>query len=176
MKLTIREELTTDYTRVENTTQEAFKTAKHTDHTEHLLVKRLRTGTSFIKELSLVAEIDNEIIGSLLLTKAKIINETAEYETLALAPVSIIPQFQDKGIGSTLISIALEKATNLGFSSVIILGHPEYYPRFGFVPCSKFGIKAPFEVPDEAFMAKELQPNSLKNITGTVTYAKEFLL
>lgn len=174
MEINIREELEKDYEVVERLTEEAFKSAEHSDGTEHLLVNRLRKSDGFIKELSLVAEDNRKVIAHLMLTKAKINNGDMSVETLALAPVSVIPEYQGKGIGSKLINVALESARRLGYKSVIVLGHDKYYPKFGFVPASKYGIKAPFDVPDEAFMVKELNDGSLIGVSGIVEYAKEF--
>ena len=109
-----------------------------------------------------------------MLTKLLIENEGSKYDSLALAPVSVVPEHQNKGIGSELISESLKIAKELGFKSVIVLGHDKYYPRFGFKPASTWGIKAPFDVPDEAFMALELEDGSLEDISGTVVYSKEF--
>ena len=174
MEINIREELEKDYEVVERLTEEAFKNAVHSDGTEHLLVNRLRKSDDFIKELSLVAEDNGKVIAHLMLTKAKINNGDMSVETLALAPVSVIPEYQGKGIGSKLINVALESARRLGYKSVIVLGHDKYYPKFGFVPASKYEIKAPFDVPDEAFMVKELNDGSLIGVSGIVEYAKEF--
>ena len=165
MEINIREELEKDYEVVERLTEEAFKSAEHSDGTEHLLVNRLRKSDDFIKELSLVAEDNRKVIAHLMLTKAKINNGDMSVETLALAPVSVIPEYQGKGIGSKLINIALESARRLGYKSVIVLGHDKYYPKFGFVPASKYEIKAPFDVPDEAFMVKELNDGSLIGVS-----------
>ena len=77
-------------------------------------------------------------------------------------------------VGSKLIEYGIKAAKKAGYTSIIVLGHPGYYPRFGFVPASTFGIKPPFEVPDTAFMALELLPNSLKGKQGTVKYPKEY--
>ncbi|WP_262429174.1 GNAT family N-acetyltransferase [Paratissierella segnis] len=93
---------------------------------------------------------------------------------MALAPVSVLPEYQDRGIGTNLINKSINIAKKLGYKSVIVLGHENYYPRFGFKPASKWGIKAPFDVPDESFMALELNDGSLDGVTGTVVYAKEF--
>lgn len=174
MEINIREELEKDYVVVERLTEEAFKSAEHSDGTEHLLVGRLRKSDGFIKELSLVAEDNGEIIAHLMLTKARINGADKSVETLALAPVSVLPEYQGKGVGTNLINVALESARKLGYKSVIVLGHDKYYPKFGFVSASKHGIKAPFDVPDEAFMVKELNDGNLIGVSGTVEYAKEF--
>lgn len=108
-----------------------------------------------------------------MLTKLYIENDENKYDSLALAPVSVLPEYQNKGIGSKLIRESLNIAKELGFKSVIALGHDKYYPRFGFKPASTWGIKASFPVPDEAFMALELEVGGLDGVTETVIYSKE---
>ncbi|QAT62933.1 N-acetyltransferase [Acidilutibacter cellobiosedens] len=174
MNIIIRQETEKDYKLSETVVEKAFKNAEHTDHKEHLLVAKLRKGGAFIPELSLVAELDGEIVGHIMLTKLLIENEGSKYDSLALAPVSVVPEHQNKGIGSALISESLKIAKEIGFKSVIVLGHDKYYPRFGFKPASTWGIKAPFDVPDEFFMALELGDGALEDISGTVVYSKEF--
>ncbi len=170
----IRQEADKDYKRTEELVEKAFLNARYTDHKEHLLVAKLRESDTFVLELSLVAEIAGEIVGHLMLTKVLIKNDAKEAVSLALGPVSVLPELQNKGIGSQLILASLPIARKLGYTSVILLGHADYYPRFGFKPASLWGIKAPFAVPDEAFMALELENDSLKDVSGTVVHAKEF--
>ncbi|WP_372642078.1 GNAT family N-acetyltransferase [Ancylomarina sp.] len=138
------------------------------------LIVKLRKTKNFIKDLSLVACMGNEIIGHILFSKIVIKNDTKEFESLALAPMAVIPEFQGLGIGSQLIKKGLEKATKLGYESVIVLGHENYYPRFDFAPASQFQILCPFEVPDASFMAMELKKGSLDGVSGCVVYPKEF--
>ncbi|MCZ4693235.1 N-acetyltransferase [Ancylomarina euxinus] len=138
------------------------------------LIVKLRKKKSFIKDLSLVACMGNEIIGHILFSKITIKNDTEEFESLALAPMSVIPEFQGLGIGSQLIKKGLEKAAKLGYESVIVLGHENYYPRFNFTPASRFQISCPFEVPDASFMALELKKESLGSVSGCVIYPNEF--
>lgn len=174
MAVIVRQESKKDYTETKAVVEEAFKKEEHTDHTEHFLVEKLRKSEGFIPELSLVAEEHNKIVGHVLLTKNTIQSETTQFESLALAPVSVLPDYQNQGSGSKLILEVLSKARELGYESVIVLGHDQYYPRFGFKPASAFGIKAPFEVPDEAFMALELEEGSLENVSGEVVYSEPF--
>lgn len=142
---------------------------------EARLVEALRLNSEvFVPELSLVALIDDKIVGHILFTKIKIIDGAQQTACLALAPVAVSPDFQKQGIGSQLIKHGLLKAKALGYTAVIVLGHEHYYPKFGFLPASKYGIKCPFEVPDEVFMALELVEGGLKGVHGTVKYPKEF--
>ncbi|WP_339226212.1 N-acetyltransferase [Oceanobacillus sp. FSL K6-2867] len=176
MNLIIEQEQDTDYELTEVVVKTAFEHAEHSDKNEHKLVSRLRKSDAFIPALSLVAkeQDSNKILGHILLSEITIRNDHQSAESLALAPVSVLPEYQGKGMGRQLISEALNKARKLGYSSVIVLGHPEYYPKFGFKKASLWGIKAPFEVPDEAFMAIELSENSLCHISGVVEYSKAF--
>lgn len=173
--MNIRKEEKKDYKKVFSLIENAFKHEIYTDHKEQYLVERLRKSASFIPELSLVAEIDEEIVGYILLTKIKIINDTLHSsESLALAPVAVLKRFQGNGIGGQLILEAHRKSKELGFKSVILLGHEKYYPKFGYEMTKKYGIKLPFDVPDENCMLIELTENALKDVSGTVEYPKEF--
>ena len=97
-----------------------------------------------------------------------------KFESLALAPIAVRPEFQQKGIGGQLIKSGLNKARELKYKSVIVLGHKHYYPKFGFEPVDKWNIKAPFDVPADFFMGLELVKDGLKGVSGTVRYPKEF--
>ncbi|KGX92021.1 GCN5 family N-acetyltransferase [Pontibacillus halophilus JSM 076056 = DSM 19796] len=175
MNITIRQETPQDMSRIEEVIKHAFLKEPLSDQNEHHLVRAIRQCDGFIPELSLVALDETEtIVGHLLLSKINIVKRDHAVDSLALAPVSIIPEYQRKGIGSMLIREALQRATTLGYSSVIVLGHEDYYPRFGFKPASHWGIKAPFDVPDESFMALPLNGHSLDNIQGVVHYPEAF--
>ncbi|MFD2211627.1 GNAT family N-acetyltransferase [Virgibacillus halophilus] len=176
MKFVIRQERESDYKLTEKVVKIAFASADQSDHNEHKLVSRIRQSDVFIPELSLVAinKDTNEILGHILLSKVLIVNGNQKTGSLALAPVSVLPNYQNKGVGRALILRALEKAGELGFRSVIVLGHPEYYPKFGFRKSSLWQIKAPFEVPEEALMAIELQKGSLDNVSGVIQYPNVF--
>ena len=174
MALRIRQETEQDYQVSEQVIEKAFAEAEYSDHTEHLLVANLRKSDVFVPQLSLVAEDEGEIVGHILLTKLIIKDGEEGHESLALAPVSVLPRHQKKGVGSALIRKSIEIARHLGFRSVIVLGYDTYYPRFGFKPAHLWGIKAPFDVSKEAFMALELMDGSLDQVKGTVVYPKVF--
>lgn len=175
MKSVIRQEVKEDYPAVFQLIENAFKNEDYSDHTEHFLVERLRKSSSFIPELSLVAIYNEEVIGHILLTKITIQNSEQSFDSLALAPVSVLPEYQQRGIGGDLIRTAHQVARNLGHQSILLIGHQTYYPKFGYQKAHTFGITVPFEVPKENCMAIELTKDGLKNVTGNVNYPKEFM-
>ncbi|GAA1533579.1 N-acetyltransferase [Dactylosporangium maewongense] len=143
----------------------AFPTAEEAD-----LVDALRADPAWIDGLSVVAAgEDGEAVGYALLTRCHIGGEPA----LALAPCSVLPRVQRQGAGSAAIRAALDAARAMGEQTVVVLGHAEYYPRFGFGRASQFGIRAPFDVPDEALMAMALR-DGVEVPSGTIAYAPPF--
>ena len=170
----VRKEEKKDYDQVFKLIEQAFENEEYSDHREQFLVERLRHSENFVPDLSLVFEMNGLIVGYILLTKIKINNSTSSYDSLALAPVAVLPNYQGNGIGGHLIEFAHQKAKELGFESVILLGHPTYYPKFGYRKASEFDIQLPFDVPDENCMAIELVIDALKNVNGMVEYPKEF--
>ena len=174
MNIFIRQEKKEDHQEVLKIIKTAFANVEISDHSEHLLVEKLRGSNAFIPELSIVAEYQNELIGHVLLTKIKIKNDLNTFDSLALAPISVLPKFQSKGVGTLLMSEAHKIAKNLGHQSVVLLGHQDYYPRFGYEPTSKYGITLPFEAPEENCMVIALTKEGLQGVTGMVEYAKAF--
>jgi predicted N-acetyltransferase YhbS len=128
MSILIRQEQPADYPAVFALVEQAFRDLKISDHTEQYLVERLRKSDAFIPELSLVAEDNGKIVGHILLTKLKIQNGQQEFESLSLAPVAVLPEYQRQGIGAMLIEEAHRVAKSLGYTSVILVGHENYYP------------------------------------------------
>ncbi len=174
MEIKLRQENENDYKSVFQLIEKAFEKEEYSDHKEQFLVERLRKSDAFIPELSIVAEVENKIVGHILFTKLEIKNESQSFQSLALAPVSVLPEFQGKGIGSKLILYGHEVAKKLGYKSVILLGHQDYYPRFGYELCEKYNIKMPFDVPAENCMVISLTENGLSGINGNVVYPSTF--
>lgn len=167
--INIRSEKPQDYEQVFELTRLAFEKAEHTDGDEHYLLGRLRKCEAFIPELSLVAEKDGVIVGHIMFTKLKAGSKTL----LTLAPVSVLPNCQGEGIGAMLIKEGHKIAQALGYEYSVLIGHPTYYPRFGYENAANFGIKAPFELPEGVFMAFNLQGKNTM-INATIEYPKEF--
>lgn len=170
MHIEIRKEIESDFTAVHEVIAAAFG-----QQNEANLVHLLRLNDAFIPELSLVAIQHNKIVGHVLFTEIKIIDDKgAVFKSIALAPVSVAPDWQKQGIGIRLIRAGLDIAKEMGYQSVIVLGHEHYYPKFGFVPAAKWQIKPPFEVPVNVFMALELRDFGLSGVSGIVQYPQEF--
>lgn len=144
----------------------AFPTADEAD-----LVDALRADPqAWIDGLSWLAiDQDGTVVGHALLTRCHIDDAPA----LALAPCAVLPSHQRTGAGSAAIRAALEAARARGENLVVVLGHADYYPRFGFVPASRFGIRAPFDVPDETMMALALD-DAVPVPQGTIRYPAAF--
>ncbi len=174
MAISLRQETDTDYEAVFKVIEEAFSEVVDSDNKEHFLVERLRNSEAFIPELSIIAESDGSIIGHILLTRIQITNDDESFSSLALAPVSVLPAFQKKGIGGQLIVEAHKIAKSLGHQSIVLLGHESYYPKFGYELASKYNITIPFEAPEENCLVIKLVRDGLNGVSGAVEYAKEF--
>ncbi len=123
--------------------------------------------------VSLVAEDQGNVVGHIMFSPV-VLSGNPDLKVMGLAPMAVAPEHQRKGIGSALVRAGLEQCRLLGFVAVVVLGHPEYYPRFGFSPSSRFGIDSDYEVPEEVFMAMELEPEALSGKTGRVKYHHAF--
>ncbi len=122
---------------------------------------------------SLVAEDNGTVVGHIMFSPVSLSGHPG-LKVMGLAPMAVAPEHQRKGIGSALVRAGLEQCKQLGVVAVVVLGHPEYYPRFGFSPASRFGIDCEYEVPAEVFMAMELQREALSEKAGRVKYHAAF--
>ena len=175
MNITIRQEQENDRTSVLHLVEKAFANVQESDHREQFLVERLHLSETYVPPLSLVAETaEKQIVGYILLTEVKIHNGIQSATSLSVAPLAVLPEFQHKGIGGMLIQEAHHRAALLGYGTAVILGHKEYYPRFGYRKAIDLGIEFPFEVPHEYCMVVELIPGAAEGVKGMVCYPAAF--
>ena len=135
-------------------------------------MEALRSAPEFVPELALVAERERAVVGHVLFSR--VLSGTVADRALGLGPIAVQPTLQRQGIGGQLIRAGLEAAAALGFDAVVLIGHPAYYPRFGFVPGSRFGLRTTYDVPDDVWMARPLRPGGLENLAGEVRYSPAF--
>lgn len=164
----IRPETIEEYTIISEVNKLAFGREN-----EARLVENIRRSANFNPKLSLVAIKNEKVVGHLLFSPIIIQTLKGDIPALALAPLAIRPEFQNQGIGSEIVKRGLDECQSLGHKVVIVIGHPNYYNRFGFSPATK-GLEAPFLVPNEAFMILELIPGTLAGISGMVKYPPVF--
>lgn len=169
MKTLIRPERVEDYGVIAEVNRLAFG-----QENEARLVEAIRAAPEFDSALSLVAIRNDRIVGHILFSRIAIESEWESHPALALAPMAVLPKYQRQGIGSDLVRTGLDTCRRLEHGVVVVLGHPEYYPRFGFERASTFDIEAPFEVPDEAFMAFALKAGKLEGTRGVIRYPLAF--
>lgn len=133
---------------------------------EHLIIHNLRNTPAFVKELDFVACDADKIVGAVICPKSKITNEQNQEFTVLSMIVGVLPDYQKKGIGSTLINKVINQARRLGFIGMVIFGSPDYYPRFGFRNAKEYGIQTSDGENLDPFMALELSENSLRGVQG----------
>lgn len=167
--IVIRPEKPEDIADISSVTRLAFESEEEVD-----LIAAIRNSEFFIPELSLVAKDNRKTIGHILFSPIKIITETGEVPALSLAPMAVLPEYQRQGVGSQLLKEGLKVAVRLGHTIIVVIGHPGYYPRFGFRQAREYGLEIPFEVPDDAFLALELESGALDAGSGVVEYSPPF--
>ena len=162
MMLNIRNERESDYKNVEDITRKAFYNVYVPGCMEHYLVHIMRGHEDFIPELDFVIEVDGQIVGNIMYTKAKLTDEAgAEKEIVTFGPVSILPKYQRKGYRKMLIEHSLKRAAELGYEAVVIMGSPANYVGSGFQCCRKYNICVEKENYPAAMLVKELKPGAL---------------
>jgi putative acetyltransferase len=166
--LTVRPEIPEDIDSIRHVNEQAFGQKEEAE-----IVDKLRNRAALT--VSLVAVQENEIVGHIAFSLAAIESEPLSFEAAVLAPMAVLPAYQKQGIGGQLILAGLEECRILGCKVVVVLGHPTYYTRFGFVPAKPKGITCEFEVPEEAFMVLELREEALTGRSGMVKFQSEFL-
>jgi len=171
--INIRLETSFDWYEVESLTRKAFwnffDKEKQTICDEHLLVYRLRQTSAFVPELNFIAEIaqTGQIIGHIIYSKSRVISAGGiDNEVLTFGPISVLPEYQKQGIGGALLRHSLDIAKEMGYCAVLIFGHVEYYPRFGFKPAAEFDIITSEGKSFDSFMVLPLYEGALDGISG----------
>ena len=160
----IRQEQSTDIDGIYAVNCQAFES-----DAEARLVNHLRDAN--IEFISFVAEEDDQIIGHILFTPVEL---DSKIKLAGLGPMAVLPGWQNKGIGTQLVNEGLRACALADYDAVVVLGHPNYYPRFGFLPAASFDITSEYDVPADVFMLKELKPHALQGVAGVVRYHPAF--
>lgn len=162
----IRFEELKDHNAVWSVNEAAFETSAEANLVNLLRAKKLA-------RISLVAELSGSVVGHILFSQIQLSGKI-DCRIMGLGPMAILPTYQRQGIGSALVWEGLKRCTDSGFGAVVVLGHPGFYPRFGFMPGSRFGLSSGYDVPDDVFMAVELQPGYLQGVSGRIYYDEAF--
>ncbi|HEX2223262.1 MAG TPA: N-acetyltransferase [Thermoanaerobaculia bacterium] len=165
--MTIRTETSADAAAIHEVNQLAFGQPD-----EAVLVDRLREQGA--AEVSLVAEAEGEIVGHILFSPVVVHDPAFTGSAVGLAPMAVRPGWQRRGIGGALIREGLRRCAEAGHGAVVVLGHAEYYPRFGFRPAHEWGLRCEYPVPPEVFQAQELRPGAFTGAPALVTYHPAF--
>lgn len=165
--LIVRNEKPEDFAAIHEVNEKAFG-----QPAEANLVAALRANGHVT--LSLVAAQDDNVVGHILFSPVTIESDEKILTALGLAPMAVLPEHQNQGIGSKLVRAGLDECRKALHDIVVVLGHPEFYPRFGFTPASRYGIKSEYDVRDEVFMIMELREGALLGCSGIVKYLPEF--
>lgn len=163
----IRKEQQADQKAVWRINAEAFET-----QAEANLVDALRAAGDPL--ISLVAEEEGGIVGHIMFSRVTLSGCENSLDLMGLAPMAVVPERQNQGVGSALVEAGLAACRERGIEAVVVLGHPGFYPKFGFAPAVEFGVKSEYDVPDEVFMIIELEEDALKEKTGTIAYHAVF--
>ncbi len=172
--LIIRQENEKDYFEVEYMTKKAFWNKYVPGCNEHYLVHKIRESEDYIPELSRIAEIDGEIVGTIMYSKAYVTDGINKIEVLTFGPLCVEPSYQNKGIGGVLLDTTMELARKAGYKAIIIFGEPGYYPKHGFKTCDNFNITTRDSKNFDAFMGIELVKDGLKGVQGKFYESKVF--
>lgn len=165
--MTIRNEKPGDIDKIWHIHVKAFGTAVEAD-----LVNTLRD--SGIPCISLVYEQNSQPVGHIMFTPVELTGDTSGLKLMGLAPMAVIPRYQNSGIGSSLVEAGIERCKAEGYDAIAVLGHPEFYSRFGFVPSVEYRITSGYDVPPGVFMILELAENALVGKHGTIKYHNAF--
>ena len=162
----VRSETDADRAAIRAVNEAAFGSSLEADIVDALRSKRLEL-------VSLVAERDGVVLGHILFSPVSL-HKHGELKLMGLGPMAVLPRYQREGIGSTLVREGLIRCRQLGVHAVVVVGHPQYYPRFGFAAASRYGVRCEYDVPDDVFMLLELARGALSRASGLVSYDQAF--
>ena len=163
----VRHEVAEDRAAIRRVNELAFGRSNEAD-----LVDALREVA--LPHISLVALIDGQVTGHIFFSPVSIESDEDSITAMGLAPMSVLPDHQNQGIGTLLVREGLKECRRIGYSIVVVVGHPKYYPRFGFEPAGPKGLRSEYDVPEEVFMVAELTEGALAGRRGLVKYHPEF--
>lgn len=170
----IRMETEDDFYNVELMTQHAFWNKHHLGCDEHYLVHKLRKDKDYIPELSRIALKDGEVIGCIMYSKARVVDEAVTHDIITFGPLCVDPKWQGTGVGELLLRETMKLAANKGYKGIVIFGEPDYYPLRGFKTCDNFNITTADGKNFDAFMGIELGEDSMKGIKGKFYESETF--
>ena len=169
MNIKIRHENKSEYRIVENIAREAFWNLYFPGCDEHLIVNKIRKSPDFIKELSFIIEVNDEIAGAIFYTHSKIVSkDNIEYPTISFGPVFILPKYHRQGLGRMLISHSIEKAKELGYKAILTLGYEYHYSPYGFIGGKNYNISMPDGNFYKGLLVLPLYEGALNNISGSL--------
>ena len=174
MEIILRQEKEKDYRIVEELTREAFWNIHEPGCDTNLLIHNLRKSKGFIKDLDYLAIFENKIVGNIVYMEAKVFNNDSENTVLTFGPLSVLPEYQNKGIGGKLIKYTIKVSKKMGYKGIMIYGDPGYYKRFGFKESKEFNITNKEKKFPAALLVLELYPNALKRIEGIFDEGKVY--
>ena len=162
----IRPETEADRSAVRAVNEAAFETSAEADLVDALRAKG-------VEVISLVADIDGAVVGHILFSPVSLSGQS-QLNVMGLGPMAVVPLHQREGIGSALVREGLKRCKQLGCHAVVVLGHAEYYPRFGFVPAARYALRSECDVPEDVFMVAELKTGALQRASGVIRYDAAF--
>ena len=174
MKIILRNEEENDYNIVEELTREAFWNVYVPGCDEHLLIHNLRKAKEFISALDIVAVLDNQIVGNIVYAEAKVFDADKEHIVLTFGPLSVLPAYQNKGIGAQLIEYTIQLAKEMRYKAIIIYGDPDYYKRFGFKASKEYNITNKEKKYPVSLLVLELYQSALNEIRGIFDEGKVY--
>lgn len=167
MDIELRQEQPADYSETENVTREAFWNHYSPACSEHYLLHIMRDCPAFVPELDVVAVCDGKIVGNVVYMKSVIRADNGNsYEVLSLGPISVLPEYQRKGIGGRMIEYTRDIARRMGFAAILLCGDPDYYSRQGFLSAETFGIRTEDNMYADALQVCPLCENAMSGMKG----------